>query len=84
MIRDDQHPGYWKNTKYCPKHIHLEKSQSSHCSIDKDDYNTVDCNVSRYNQIWTDSTASYLHISYLSFYISLELIVTLVVKHHMG
>ncbi|CAF4094944.1 unnamed protein product [Adineta steineri] len=47
MIRDKQNPGYWTNTKYCPKHIHLELTQSVCCSTDKDDYNVVDCNVSR-------------------------------------
>jgi hypothetical protein len=47
MVRDKQNPGYWANTKYCPKHIHLERTQSVHCSTDKDDYNVVDCNVSR-------------------------------------
>ena len=47
MVRDKQNPGYWTNTKYCPKHIHLENTQLIHCSMDKDDYNIVDCNVSR-------------------------------------
>ncbi|CAF1374371.1 unnamed protein product [Rotaria sp. Silwood1] len=47
MIRDKQHPGYWTNTEYCPKHIHLENIQSVHGSTDKDDYDVVDCNVSR-------------------------------------
>ncbi|CAF1654087.1 unnamed protein product, partial [Adineta ricciae] len=47
MIPDKDNPGYWKNTKYCPKHIYLEHIQAAPCSIDKDDYNVVDCNVSR-------------------------------------
>ncbi|CAF1064943.1 unnamed protein product [Rotaria sordida] len=47
MIRDKQHPSYWTNTKYCPKHIHLENSESVHSSTDKDDNDIVDCNVSR-------------------------------------
>jgi hypothetical protein len=47
MVRDKQHPGYWINAKYCPKHIHFENSQLVHGSTDKDDYDVVDCNVSR-------------------------------------
>ncbi|CAF1174607.1 unnamed protein product [Rotaria sp. Silwood1] len=47
MVRDKQNPGYWTNTKYCPKHIHLENTQLVHCSTDKDEYTVVDCNVSR-------------------------------------
>ncbi|CAF2264247.1 unnamed protein product [Rotaria magnacalcarata] len=47
MIPDKQHSGYWKNTKYCPEHIHLENSQFVHSTIDRDDYDSIDCNVSR-------------------------------------
>jgi hypothetical protein len=47
MIPDKQNPGYWQNTKYCPKHIHLENSKLRHSSTDKDDYNVIDCDVSR-------------------------------------
>ncbi|CAF4120079.1 unnamed protein product, partial [Rotaria magnacalcarata] len=46
MIPDKQHSGYWKNTKYCPEHIHLENSQFVHSTIDRDDYDSIDCNVS--------------------------------------
>ncbi|CAF3281110.1 unnamed protein product [Rotaria socialis] len=47
MIRDKAHPGYWTNTKYCPEHIHLENNQSENIAIDKDEYDSIDCNVSR-------------------------------------
>ncbi|CAM4835124.1 unnamed protein product [Rotaria magnacalcarata] len=47
MIKDRQHPGFWTNTKYCPEHIYLEYSQSTSSVIDKDDYEPIDCNVSR-------------------------------------
>ncbi|CAF5177668.1 unnamed protein product, partial [Rotaria magnacalcarata] len=33
--------------KYCPEHIYLEYSQSTSSVIDKDDYEPIDCNVSR-------------------------------------
>ncbi|CAM4982329.1 unnamed protein product, partial [Rotaria socialis] len=47
IIKDKIHPGYWINTKYCPEPIHLENIQSTETSIDKDDYDSIDCNVSR-------------------------------------
>ncbi|UJR17414.1 hypothetical protein I4U23_004309 [Adineta vaga] len=57
MIPDKQNPGYWKNTKYCPKHIDLEYTQSVRCSTDKDDYNVGDCNVSRTDRYYTRQTS---------------------------
>jgi len=47
MIRDQQNPGYWKNTDYCPKHIHLENNPSPQNSTDQNEYDIIDCNVSR-------------------------------------
>ena len=47
MIKDQKNPGYWKNTDYCPKHIHLENNPSPQNSIDQREYDIIDCNVSR-------------------------------------
>ncbi|CAF1037840.1 unnamed protein product [Adineta ricciae] len=47
MIRDQENPGYWKNTDYCPKHVHLENVSSTPDSIDQCEYDIIDCNVSR-------------------------------------
>lgn len=51
MIRDREHPGYWTNTPFCPEHLCLENNQSTQNSIDKDDYDAIDCNVSRFDSI---------------------------------
>ncbi len=47
MIPDKTYPGFWQNTSFCPKHIHLHDNQSNKNIDVGDDYNSIDCNVSR-------------------------------------
>jgi len=47
MIPDKNNPGFWENTNFCPKHIHLRGAQLTHEPNTENDYAPIDCNVSR-------------------------------------
>ncbi|CAF2237018.1 unnamed protein product [Rotaria magnacalcarata] len=58
MIQDKKNPGFWKNTNFCPKHVHLNNDQSTEDINNSNDYDNIDCNVSR-NDRYTSRKTSY-------------------------